>query len=196
MIRWICLWQTDLLDLDHLVGIAIHGHVEGRHGEAALLCSLSFSLAPLLLVNLPPHITSQHMVRKFDGQQDATMCEMTLSGSHLIATYVRRCGGRRRTLVGRWAGSIGELAASRLPCLQLSCKPPPCLSTTTSPWFSCFGLEIGRYMFVTRNLKANGKQKKMDSVSRLPCLQLSCPQTSCTQHPCSSAGPFGKFERT
>ena len=104
----------------------------------------------------------------------------------------------------RWAaenscgpgGSIGELAASRLPCLQLSCKPPPCLSTTTSPWFSCFGLEIGRYMFVTRNLKANGKQKKMDSVSRLPCLQLSCPQTSCTQHPCSSAGPFGKFERT
>jgi len=59
-----------LLDLDHLVGIAIHGHVEGRHGEAALLCSLSLSLslAPLLLVNLPPHITSQHMVRKFDGQ--------------------------------------------------------------------------------------------------------------------------------
>ena len=50
------------------------------------------------------------MVRKFDGQQDATMCEMTLSGSHLIATYVRRCGGRRRTLVGRWAGWVDRRA--------------------------------------------------------------------------------------
>ena len=50
------------------------------------------------------------MVRKFDGQQDVTICEMTLSGSHLIATYVRRCGGRRRTLVGRWAGSVDRRA--------------------------------------------------------------------------------------
>ena len=35
---------------------------------------------------------------------------MTLSGSHLIATYVRRCGGRRRTLVGRWAGWVDRRA--------------------------------------------------------------------------------------
>ena len=37
------------------------------------ILSLSLSLAPLLLVNLPPHITSQHMVRKFDNLRDDSL---------------------------------------------------------------------------------------------------------------------------
>ena len=39
--------ETDLLDLNHLVGVAIHGHVEGGHDEAALL--------PLCLFLLTSH---------------------------------------------------------------------------------------------------------------------------------------------
>ena len=159
---------------------------------------LSLSLLPPCSLSTS-HLTSHHST--WYASLTASRTRQSARWLSLGHIWSRRMwgvavGGGELLWAGGPGGSIGELAASRLPCLQLSCKPPPCLSTTTSPWFSCFGLEIGRYMFVTRNLKANGKQKKMDSVSRLPCLQLSCPQTSCTQHPCSSAGPFGKFERT
>ena len=43
--------DIDLLDLNHLVGVAVHGHVEGGHDEAGLTLSLSF----------PRPLTSHHI---------------------------------------------------------------------------------------------------------------------------------------
>ena len=93
--------DTDLLDLNHLVGVAIHGHVEGGHGDEAALLLPSLSLSPnFLLTTLS--LTSHRNTSQAGTSQK---CEKTRQDAKRSLGHRVR-GGRetyvRVVLGGRW----------------------------------------------------------------------------------------------
>ena len=151
----------------------------------------------LSLYLLPPcslstsHLTSHHST----WYASLTICETTLSGSHLIATYVRRCGGRRRTLVGRWAGWVDRRACGFEAALSTTE-----LRATTLLVYNNLPLVLmlwpGNWqIYVTGNLRRAiiWKNKKvMDSVSRLPRLTTELSTSTLSTTPLFLCWSFGQ----
>ena len=85
--------DIDLLDLNHLIGVAVHGHVEGGHDEAGLTLSLFPSTLDL---------TSHRSTLCAQLKHVTLRCEYFWAGDH-SGSEGDVCGGRwlPKTELGR-----------------------------------------------------------------------------------------------